>query len=57
MKDSMSPVLFGGKIEAEKKETREAEEEKKEGPGHEDIEKLILYDLGYKYIDVVCGSS
>ena len=47
MRESLVPILFGGKIKIE--ETRE--EEKSEEVGE------FKLDLGFNYVDVVCGSS
>lgn len=52
MKESLVPIFFGGRFEDDKK--KEVEEEKKDG---DDIEKEIKQDLGFNYINVVCGSS
>lgn len=83
MKDSLSPVLFGGKFEmlkaAQADDKPHAQvsiqpvEEQKEGAGEiapglmrapsqatasvEEIQKEIKMDLGFKYLDVVCGSQ
>ena len=47
MRESLVPILFGGKIKIE--EIRE--EEKSEEVGE------FKLDLGFNYVDVVCGSS
>ena len=61
MKESLVPSLFGGKIEVEKQgnnasqsmsQPNQVEEEKKDT-----YQKEIKFDLGFKYNDVVCGSS
>jgi hypothetical protein len=66
MKESLVPILFGGKIEVEKnkmsqiEESRkdEQEEEKKDSAtGTANAEKEFKFDQGFNYIDVVCGSS
>jgi hypothetical protein len=47
MRESLVPILFGGKIKIE--QTRE--EEKSEEVGE------FKLDLGFNYVDVVCGST
>ena len=46
MRDSLAPILFGGKIKIQ----NTLEEEKSE-------EADFKLDLGFNYVDVVCGSS
>ncbi len=63
MKESLVPILFGGKIQTEKK--KESVEEEKKNDGEPPIiasdlaaaEKEFKFDHGFKYKDVVCGSS
>jgi alpha-tubulin suppressor-like RCC1 family protein len=61
MKEALVPVLFGGKIQIEKKVEEEEvkEEEKKIEHVNETVhaEKEFKHDNGFKYIDVVCGST
>jgi hypothetical protein len=49
MKESLAPIIFGGKIKLEN--SQNDEEEKKSG------DLTYKLDLGFKYIDMVCGSS
>lgn len=63
MKESLVPVLFGGKIQIEKKKESVEEEKKNDGEppmvASEQVaaEKEFKLDHGFKYNDVVCGSS
>jgi hypothetical protein len=63
MKESLVPVLFGGKIQIEKKKESVEEEKKDDGEpplvANEQVaaEKEFKLDHGFKYNDVVCGSS
>lgn len=63
MKESLVPVLFGGKIQIEKKKESIEEEKKNDGEppqvANEQVaaEKEFKLDHGFKYNDVVCGSS
>ena len=63
MKESLVPILFGGKIYTEKKKGNDEEEKKNNGepplnPNDQAAaEKELKLDLGFKYNDVVCGSS
>ncbi len=63
MKESLVPVLFGGKIQIEKKKETVEEEKKNDGEpplvANEQVaaEKEFKLDHGFKYNDVVCGSS
>lgn len=63
MKESLVPILFGGKIQIEKKKDNVEEEKKNDGEppltSSDQIaaEKEFKLDLGFKYNDVVCGSS
>jgi hypothetical protein len=63
MKESLVPVLFGGKIQIEKKKESVEEEKKNDGEpllvSNEQVaaEKEFKLDHGFKYNDVVCGSS
>jgi hypothetical protein len=47
LKESLVPIIFGGKITLEGKEKGEEKQS----------ELDYKYDLGFKYVDVVCGSS
>lgn len=65
MKESLVPILFGGKINIEKKRENQEEEKKNDGGEHPPLstndnvaaEKEFKLDHGFKYNDVVCGSS
>jgi|LauGreDrversion4_2_1035121.scaffolds.fasta_scaffold358431_1 hypothetical protein len=47
MRESLVPILFGGKIKVENKNDEEEKNEDNE----------FKLDLGFNYVDVVCGSS
>eukprot|EP00347_Sterkiella_histriomuscorum_P016162 403354247 len=63
MKEALSPILFGGKIQLEHKSPKKKINSTQMSQDHEmkddseEQKEQTSFDIGFRYLDVVCGSS